>query len=59
MQASFYWTAYTFQMLAIAVARSQGLHDLAAEYTEMAREYLDQHFEEVEKHLQRVGAHNG
>ena len=59
MQATFYWTAYTFQMLAVSTALAHDKHELAAEYEKTAREYLDKHFEEVDKHLERIGAYNG
>jgi hypothetical protein len=59
MQATFYWTAYTLQVLAVSTARAHGEHKLADEYDATAREYLDKHFEEVEKCVDRIGAHNG
>jgi hypothetical protein len=59
MQASFYWSAYTVQMLAVGVATAHGQHILAAEYAETAREYLNKHFDAIERHLERIGAYNG
>ena len=58
MQATFFWTAYTFQMLAVSTALAHNEHELAAEYEETAREYLDRHFDEIEKHVNYIGVFN-
>lgn len=58
MEASFYWSAYLMQMLAIGVADAHGKTALVAEYTERAREYLDKHFEAIDRHMDKLREHN-
>lgn len=54
MEASFYWSAYMMQMLAIDVADASGRHDLVPEYTALSRDYIDKHFEAIDRHLNNL-----
>ena len=54
MEASFYWSAYMLQMLAISVAQENGRDDLVAEYTDLARDYIDKHFEAIDRHMDKL-----
>lgn len=54
MEASFYWSAYMLQMVALGVASDHGRDDLVAEYTDLARDYIDKHFEAIDRHIDKL-----
>lgn len=57
MEASFYWSAYMLQMLALGVAQANGRDDLVIEYADLARDYIDKHFEAVDRHMEKLSEH--